>query len=498
MGIVIRQSFYTTLVSYTGVAIGYVNLLYLYPRFMEPEQIGLLRTVLDAALLLAPFAQVGLAQSIIRFYPHFANDQDRGRGFINFMLLLSVCGYALFLLIFFAFRENILSFFEANASVITDYISLILWLTFIVMVITLMEFYSRSLMKIVFPNFLREIGLRLLQGVLVTLYFVKILTFYQLLVGSVLIYLASLITLVIYLALYGHLQIRFNFRAIPPTKIRSILTYSALSLVSSGSMIIIGKLDSLMVTGLAGLASNAIYTTAFYMATVIEVPKRAITQSAATLIAKAFERGDMDEIKQIYQKAALNQCIIGGLLLMGVWANLGNLYEIMPKGDVFQAGTNVVIWIGLAKLVDMSFGPNGEIIILSRYYWFNMITLFILATMVITANYFLIPVYGLTGAAYATAFSLVTFNLVKWIFVHFKLHLQPFRRAFIKVFLIIALVALLNLLLPKVEFVYLDVMYRSVVITIAYVGLTVASNSSPELNKTLLNAWDRLKNLISK
>src|SRR5690606_3377970 len=145
MGIAIRQSILTSIVSYAGIAIGYVNLLYLYPRFLEPDQIGLLRTIVDAALLLAPFAQVGLAQSILRYYPHFAVDRRRGQGFINFILLLSLLGYGIFLLIFLSFKNTFLSFFEDKASVVSEFIFLILVLTFLVMVMTLVEYYCRSL-----------------------------------------------------------------------------------------------------------------------------------------------------------------------------------------------------------------------------------------------------------------------------------------------------------------------------------------------------------------
>jgi O-antigen/teichoic acid export membrane protein len=493
MGIAIRQSIFTSIVSYAGIAIGYVNLLYLYPRFLDPEQIGLLRTVIDAALLLAPFAQVGLAQSILRYYPHFAGKPDKGKGFINFILLLSVCGYGAFLLIFLTFREDFLSFFQDNAPVIEQYVSLILSLVFIVMVITLLEYYSRSLMKFVVPGFLREVGLRLMQGILVSLYFLNTLTFHQLLAGSVLIYLISLVALIVYLALYGHLGAGLTYRSVPARKMKEIMAYSGLSLLTSGSMIIIGKLDSLMVTGLAGLAANAIYTTAFYMATVIEIPKRAISQTSATLIARAFELNDMAEVRTIYQKAALNQFIAGALLLIGVWANLDNIFQFMPKGEVFQAGSLVVIWVGLAKLFDMAFGPNSEIIVLSRYYWFNMVTLILLAVTVILSNYILIPVYGLTGAAYATALSLILFNIIKWIFVLVKLGLQPFSPAFIKVVIICMLVAALNLILPKIEIVFADIMYRSSILSVAYITLILLSNSSTEVRKVSEALWDWLR-----
>ena len=493
MGIVIRQSILTSIVSYAGIAIGYVNLLYLYPRFLDPEQIGLLRTVVDAALLLAPFAQVGLAQSILRYYPHFSSDRRRGQGFINFILLLSLFGYGIFLVIFLTFRNNFLSFFEDNAAVVSEFTVLILVLTFIVMVMTLMEYYSRSLMKFVFPSLVREVGLRLLQGILVTLYFLKVLDFNQLLIGSVLIYLITLTALILYLALQGHLGTSIVYRSLSFGKKKEILAYSTLSLVTSGSMIIIGKLDSLMVTGLAGLTANAIYTTAFYMATVIEIPKRAISQTSATLIARAFADHNMDEVKAIYQKSALNQFIIGALLLIGVWANLDNIFQMMPKGDIFQAGAVVVVWVGLAKLLDMAFGPNSEIIIMSRYYWFNMVTLIFLAAIVIISNYYLIPRMGILGAAYATAFSLAVFNAVKWIFVWVKLHLQPFRMAFIKVIFISAIVVGINLFLPKLSFVVADILYRSAILSIAYMGLILITRSSAEVEKVVFAGWRWLR-----
>src|SRR5690606_29664738 len=155
----------------------------------------------------------------------------------------------------------------------------------------------------------------------------------------------------------------------------------------------------------------------FYMATVIEIPKRAISQTSATLIARAFVDNNMDEVRTIYQKSALNQFLVGALLLIGIWANLENIFEMMPKGEIFQAGAVVVVWVGLAKLLDMAFGPNSEIIVMSRYYWVNMITLIFLAGIVIVSNSYLIPRLGIAGAAYATAFSLAVFNAVKWLFV---------------------------------------------------------------------------------
>jgi O-antigen/teichoic acid export membrane protein len=493
MGVVVRQSILTSIISYTGILVGYINLLYLYPRFLELDQIGLLRTIQDIAMLMAPFAHLGLAHSIVRFYPQFASDTTRGQGFISFVLVVSLLGYGFFILVFFLLKGYLISFFEQNATIVTNYLGLILWMTFFLMAITVLEFYSRSLLKIAFPNFLREILIRLLQGLLVSFYFLGYITFDQFLMLSVAIYFISLLILIGYLVLQGYLKVDFSFHSITWPKGKEILTFSLLSFVGAASTIIIGKVDSIMVTGMIGFAANAIYTNSFYMATVIEIPKRAITQSAYTLISKAFAESDLKEVKSIYKKTAINQFIIGALLLVGVWANLDNIFQLMPKGETFKTGASVVALVGVAKLVDMAFGPNGEIIVSSKYYWFNMVTVILFAIVGVLTNYFLIPHYGMMGAAYATALALIVFNAIKWVFVYTKLQMSPFGVPFLKVIIIIVITSLLNYFLPRVENVFIDIFYRSTLITIVYGGLILLSNTSPEINKIIRNVLFRLR-----
>jgi O-antigen/teichoic acid export membrane protein len=418
----------------------------------------------------------------MRFYPQFANAEGR-HSFINFILLLSVLGFGIFLLTFCIFENSILSFFQSKAGEIMGYTHLILWLTFLLLAITLLEYYSRAMLKVAVPAFLREIFIRLLQAVLVCLYFIKIISFQQFLVLSVALYVLCLLILIIYLRLNGSLKMDFNFTFISKQKAKEIIQYSTLSFIGTGSMILIAKMDSLMVAAMLGLSANAIYTTAFYMATVIEIPKRAITQTAATIISRAFEKNDLAEVKSIYQKTAINQFIIGALLLIGVWANLHNIFEIMPKGKIYEAGAYVVLIVGLGKLIDMFFGPSSEIIVLSKYYWFNIILITLLAGIGIIANFLLIPVLGVVGAAYGTAAALIVFNLTKYIFIYYKLHIQPFNVATIKVIIISTMVAGVNLMLPDVSNVFLDVIYRSSIITVLFCGLIIVSHASLEVNK---------------
>jgi O-antigen/teichoic acid export membrane protein len=318
---------------------------------------------------------------------------------------------------------------------------------------------------------------------LVSIYFLKIISFHQFLLCSVLVYVFILLILIIYLLFQADLRLSFAFGSIPMKKVKDILTFSTLSFVGTSAMILIAKMDSIMVTGMIGLASNAIYTTAFYMATVIEVPKRAITNIASPLIAHAFERNDVLHVSTIYRKTSINQLIIGALLLIGVWANLHNIFQLMPKGEFYKTGMYVVVIVGIGKLIDMVFGPSSEIIGLSKHYWFNLVVITILAGLVIVTNYLFIPRFGIEGAAYGSVFALVFYNLVKYIFIYIKFKIQPFTFSTIKVLVIGGLTSLLNMILPVFENVLVDIVFRSSIITGVFAFLILSSKCSEDANK---------------
>jgi O-antigen/teichoic acid export membrane protein len=482
MGIVVRQSVISSIISYLGVVIGYVNLLYLYPRFLELEQVGLLRTIQDAAILFAPFAQMGVAQSLIRFYPQFDDGGRASRSFLSLMLLLAGVGFILFVAIFWLFQAAFLDYFQENASAIGNYAVLIMWLTLILLLQSVFEAYSRSLLKTILPNLLRDIVVRLLFGLLVLCYFWGWLSFPQFIISTVVANALAVGVLMVALVRTKKLFLQFDFGAIGRPQVRTIVRYSILTFAGTAGAIIVGKIDSMMVAGLLGLAANGIYTTAFYMATVIEIPKRALSQIAMPLISRAFEKKDLPDVLTIYQKTALNQLIVGSLLLIGVWANLDTLFALMPKGSEYAVGKYVVLLVGAGKLVDMFFGPSSEIIVLSRYYAFNILLILLLAGLVIVLNNVFIPLYGIEGAALSTAITLAAFNLVKYVFIWWRLGLQPFAPATAKVLLIAAFTVGLNLLLPTLPWKLLDIVYRSGVISLFFSSLILMSRVSPEAN----------------
>lgn len=483
MGLVVRQSIFTTIVSYIGVFIGCINTVYLFPKFLELDQIGLLRAVQDAAILFSPFAQFGLAHSLIRYYPQLVKEKQSQGGFITLILLLAMGGFVIFLVMFKVFEGQVFNYFDEKATALLEYLPAILWLTFILLITGILESYSRSLLKTVFPNLMRELMIRALLAILVTIYFLGWISFDTLIVSTVLAYLAILISLLIYLAASNNLSFNLKFSFIRREKRRELLSYSLLSFAGAAGMIIIGKIDSLMVAGTLGLDFVAIYTQAFFMASVIEIPKKALSSVAMPLISRSFEKNDIKHIATIYQKTSINQFIAGALLLIGITINLDNIYEVMPKKEFFEAGRWVVVLVGLGKLTDMLFGPSSEIVVLSKYFWFNVVLILLLAGTVIISNYLLMPVYGINGAAMAVAFALFTFNAVKYVFIWMTMKIQPFNRATLIVLVIALATVGVNYVLPVFDNLFVDFIVRSGIVTVFYGGLVLLTRVSPEVNE---------------
>ena len=301
------------------------------------------------------------------------------------------------------------------------------------------------------------------------------------------------ITVIFYLRQLKAFQLSSNFKFINTALLKQIMTYAVYMMIGAGGTQIVLQIDSIMVSGALGLDATGIYTIAFFIGVVIEMPKRSITQISAPLISQAFEKNDMPAVEKLYKQTSINQMIIGSLLLIGIWANLESLYSFIPNGEIYIQGINVVLFIGLGKLSDMIFGTNGEIIVMSKHYKFNVVAVGILAILTITLNLLLIPKYGIEGAAIASFLAMLTFNLSKFLFVWVKFKIQPFSLGSIKLLAIIGLVLWVNQWVPKMELTLVDILIRSTVITVLLVGLTIGLKVSEEVNSLVFGFMNRFK-----
>lgn len=419
-----------------GVAVAYLTLTVLFPKYLTESQIGLHRVIIQAGLVFAVVGAFGVPQTVVRFYSFFMR-QNAERSLFGMLLVLPLVGLSLFLLIFYGFKTEILGLFQENAPEIANYYQLSLWIMLFFTYYLVLAAYAQVFQRIVVPKFLLELFVRLLTLLALGCFVVAWISFDEFLALQPVIYGVMVGVLLIYVLFLRRPGFKFDLHKQKKRLLKMMFSFSAYSLFTSASGLFVIAVDSFMVTGMLGLKEVGIYSIAFYMGQIIEMPKRAVVQIIAPFLSKAWFNKDFETIGNLYRQSSINLMILGGLFFLLVWLNLGDFYNLMPNGDKFKDGVGVVFFIGLARFLDMSAGANFEIIANSKYYINNLIIFGILFVVTILGNYLLIPIYGITGAALATLISLVIYNFVGFVFIKLKMNLQPFSKQSLYTFLIV-------------------------------------------------------------
>lgn len=480
MGIIKKQSILNSIITYVGIALGFVSTIYLYPNILSTDQYGLTRVVLSVSFIFTQFAHLGMQNIAIRFFPYFENHHNKHNGFLFLSLIVPLVGFTAFLLVIIFFRDLFLTKYNSS-SLFANYYWFLIPLVFGQLYFEVLNSYVRARLHSVPGSIISEILLRLIIIIMLVVFLLNWISFYGFMVGFVITYILQPILLLLFLLFKGELFLRPNFAYLKTSLIKRMANYGLYSVLGGMTTIIVNNIDILMLGSLAGLTETGIYAIAFYIGSVIAVPQRAIGKIAPSLIAKHLKENNHHEIERIYKSSSINQMIPGILFFIGVAANLHNLIEILPPA--YSTASTVIIIIGLSKLIDMLAGVNGSIILNSKYYRFNLHSMIFLIVFSIALNYWLIPLFGITGAAVATATSLFIYNLIKGIYVWKKFKMQPFSH---KILIIIALSAIIlwgSLQIGRIGNLYLDIFIRSLAIAIIYSAGVLAFNVSDEVNK---------------
>ncbi len=510
MGIIKRQGIKGTLVSYVGILIGYLNLMVIYPIFLQKDQIGLISVLIGTASLISVFCQLGMSNTVIRFFPQFRDDEKNHRGLMVWMMLIPALGFILFLGVWLLFREQILAPYQAQSPLLVLHAHWLIPIAFFMMFSLLLESWSSLFQRITTPRIIRELGLKLMASLAVVLYGNGVISFEMFLVifgGS---YGIGTLLLIIYLFQLGRWHLVPDWQFAKPALLKEMAAYSFFIILGGVGSSLITRVDQIMLSEMVGLESVAIYTIAMSMAVVIEIPMRAMLQISAPIVAEAVAQDDRQTLQSLYQKTSITQLIAGCFLFGGIWINVENIFAIMPRGNEFLAGKYVIFWIGLSKLFDLATSINGIMVNNSRHYKFSLYLMAFLAFLAIVSNRIFIPIYGVNGAAFATALSLFIYNLLMLIFVWRKFHLQPFLFNTLKLVGVFILALTLNQWIPEIRFLpelivsqvpsnwqYLvpviqDVLFRSLIFVGVFGGLTWGLKISLDLNDTIKDLTGRI------
>ena len=482
MGVVKRQGIKESIVAYIGVIIGAISNLYVQPKFLSEDEIGLVKTLIAAALISTPFIQLGMHSVAVRFFPEYENKDKNHNGFLFFLLLVPFIGLLSVSIVFLLFYDVILEHYQLKASLITQFLYFIIPIAFFMGYFNVLQAYARSFLRIVVPSIFQNIISKGAIIVYVLLYYFDWISLYGLVIGLLFTYIFIVGGMLVYISLLGQLYWKPQWSFFKKDNLQKISHYTAYVIPAGLASMFVLNIDIIMVSSMLTDADAGIYGIAFFIGLVIEMPRRSLTSITSPLIAKAWRDNKISEIAGLYKKTSLNQLIAGSLVFLLVWLNIDDLFQLMPNGEVFAKGKYVVFFIGLSKLIDMSMGNNGEILIYTQHYKFNLYVILFLAFLVCLSNYLLIPVYHIVGAALASLISLSLYNLIKFIYLRCVLKMQPFSLNTLYTLLIAITSLIIVAFIPLTNFAFVNIIVRSLLIAGIFIFLILFSKVSPDIN----------------
>lgn len=490
MGIIINQSVRNAYISYIGIVIGFIATIKLYPTILDTNQFGLTRVMLAIMTLSTQLVNIGVPTSIIKFFPRLSKISSNPNALLWVFSIPPFIAFIVFTLLIVGLDDLIISFYESDSDLFGTYYLFLLPLVFFSSSFALLNSFVKAHLNTIFASFLQEIFHRLVVIANLLLFSFSIISFDTFILIFVFNYGLKYLLLFIYAMFKKMVSIKFSMELFTPELRKSFFSYSFFVFFGGFTMILVGNIDLIMVGTFEGLSKSGIYAIALYVGSVISVPKKSIGKISLPVIAKSFEENDLENIKKVYTQSSLNQFLAGLLIYVGVLANIDNLYDLLPED--YNEGSIVIYIIGIAHLFDMVCGANGQIILSSKYYRFDLYSSFILMFAAIIFNLILIPKFGLLGAALATASSIFLFNTIKLIYIWIKMDIHPFKFSLIGI-LITGLVALfLSNIIGAIGNTYLDIFVRSVAIAVFYVACIWIFKLSDDFNALIKSFVNKL------
>jgi O-antigen/teichoic acid export membrane protein len=486
MGIVLNQSLKNTIITYFGFGIGAINTIYLYPVFLGATYYALTNYIVSSANVIMPLFAIGMQNTLVKYYSQYETEEERSR-FLSFTVLFPLLLCIPLCLIGLFFFDTITVFLSKENPVVKDFIWLIPFIGLCMAYFEIFYAWARVHMHSVFGNFIKEVGLRLLClfGLIGVYYkWISVIDFVYL--TAAIYFLAFLITMA-----YAFYIKRPTFQFTIPHNVKSIMEYSFYIILSGSVANLLLDGDKMILNQYMKIENIAYYSVATYIALVISVPSRAMHQIVYPITAKLMHENKHDSLNDLYKKTSINLQMVGGFVMLCIFVNIDQLYELVPKE--YSGGIMVVFMIGLSKYFDLILGNNNAIIFNSKYYRMVLFLGLLLVFLTVALNMLFIPSYGIIGSAFATLLSITIYSLAKLLFVVKRMHLYPFTN---QTLYSMGITFGLFLLFYFWQFPFHPIIaigLKSVLVTILYVYINYKFVISVEINEALDQVYKKIR-----
>ena len=356
--------------------------------------------------------------------------------------------------------------YQEQSALFLNYFYLLLPFAIIISVNMVLNSYNASLFRTALITLWEGVLTRILFIALIFLYYFNFISLEQFIKLFVSIYLLQMLSMFIFILVKDKPSLLPNKELIKSVGINKMIGFGLLLTLTNISSLSMKHLDALMIGKYLNLQSVGIFSVAAYIALIIEIPLSSMERITHSKVAQAWANNDSESIQKMYDQSVYYLLMIGGFLLVGILCNLKELFTFLP--NEYAQGTNVAMIACIGSYLNIATGINTSILFSSQKYLLGTFALLMLLLLTIGFNLWLIPLYGITGAALATCIASIIYNLAKYIIILYYFGMQPFNLKSLKILALTAMVFCVAYFIPSIINPIITIFIKSAAITVFY------------------------------
>jgi O-antigen/teichoic acid export membrane protein len=210
--------------------------------------------------------------------------------------------------------------------------------------------------------------------------------------------------------------------------VKQLMHYSLPMLAASSFIFIMGWTDTLMLGYYNDKVDVGIYNVVIRIARITIITITSVNLVLAPRISELYSSSEIDKMKQVISKSTKLIFLFTAPIVIVII--LANKFVLSIFGEEFIAGGTSLIIITISQFFNAISGSVGQVMNMTGHHKKLRNFTLISAILNIILNLILIPLYGILGAAIATASSSIILNLISVIFVKNKLGIRTYYSPF--------------------------------------------------------------------
>jgi O-antigen/teichoic acid export membrane protein len=397
-------------------------------RALGSEQYGLYSVSLTTATLVAGLAMLGMSSALVRYVSLFASRRDEeglwgtlqiGIGIPTALSLVLAIGL-------FAAAVPIAESLFHEPKLTSPLRVISLAVPFLTLGNTLAA-ATRGFKKMQYTAIAKSIVQPTLKLLLILLLAIAGMTATQALAAHT----VSVIVVVLLLAYFLNSLFRLR-RPLRSARrpIRDIIKFSLPLYGSRLVRIFRSNIQTVLLGALSSVTSVGIFTVVSQVNMVGRIFHDSIVDVSDPIVSELHSLGEREELARFYRTMTKWTLTLNLPFFLIVLLFPGPVLSIF--GEDYVSGTLALLILAWGSLINAGTGISGVVLNMTGHTFWSLVNTIVLSVLLIGLNVWLIPTWGVVGAAVASLTSMSLVNLMRLVEVVFLLRLWPYDRSFLK------------------------------------------------------------------